>query len=156
MAYNVNHVLNTLLQRSFRESRLDMSPMKIQKMLFFTHGWHLATTGSPAVDQPFEVWQYGPVLSTIYHELKRFGSDPVTEYIKGYLEDKAYVVNSAETNLYRSVDIAWEKYIGIPAVNLSAMTHEPGSPWDIAMKRSLGQIPNDIIRDYFVRTATRH
>jgi hypothetical protein len=38
MAYNTRHVMNTILQRSFRERRGDMSPMKAQKLLFFTHG----------------------------------------------------------------------------------------------------------------------
>jgi uncharacterized phage-associated protein len=128
MAYNSNHVLNTILQRSFREGRTDMSPMKLQKMLFYTQGWHLATTGNPALDKPFEVWRYGPVVSQIYHDLKRFGAGPVTEYVKDLSDGKAYVVHIAETNLYKSIDIAWEKYVGIPAVNLSAMTHEPGSP----------------------------
>ena len=154
MAYNTDHVLNTILQRSFREGRTDMSPMKIQKMLFYTHGWHLATTGVPALDRPFEVWPYGPVVGKVYHDLKKFGPNAVTEYVKDVADGKAYIVNPAEANLYRSVDIAWEKYIGIPAVNLSAMTHEPNSPWDIANKQAMGVIPNEMIKDYFVRAAS--
>ncbi|WEA24008.1 Panacea domain-containing protein [Rhizobium binxianense] len=153
--YNTRHVLNTLLQRAFKEGRTDVSPMKAQKLLFYTHGWHLATTGRPAIDNNFGVWQFGPVVPEIYHDLKQFGSGPITAYVKNSFEDKPFVVNPANSALYQSLDIAWEKYIGIPAVNLSAMTHEPGSPWDIAKRQGLSIIPNDLIREYFVRSASR-
>ncbi len=151
--YETRHVLNSLLQRSFREARTDFSPMKAQKLLFYTHGWHLATTGKPAINLPFEVWPYGPVVDEIYRDLKRFGASAITAYVTTPGEDRPYVVSPQCTDLYQSLDIAWEKYIGIPAVNLSAMTHEPGSPWDIAKKSNLSVIPNDMIRDYFVRSA---
>ena len=153
MPFPTNHVANTLLQRAFREGRSDMSPMKLQKMLFYTHGWHLATTGIPAIEDHFEVWQWGPVVGNLYHELKHFGASSVTEYLKDRSEDKPFVVNSYYKNLYESVDIAWEKYIGINATRLSAMTHEPGSPWDLARQESRTYIPNNLIQDYFVRLA---
>lgn len=127
--------------------------MKLQKMLFYTHGWHLATTGSPAIDELFEAWQWGPVVGNLYHELKHFGSGAIYEYVKDRNSDKPFVVNDSFRSLYESVDIAWEKYIGINAPRLSAMTHEPGSPWDIAHKEGKTYIPNTSIQDYFVRLA---
>ncbi|EPE98632.1 Panacea domain-containing protein [Rhizobium grahamii] len=153
--YNTRHVLNTLLQRAFKEGRTDVSPMKAQKLLFYTHGWHLATTGHPAIEHNFDVWQFGPVVPDLYHDLKHFGSGPVSSYVKNPFEDKPFVVNPMKKALYESLDIAWEKYIGIPAVNLSAMTHEVGSPWDVARRQGLSTIPNALIRDYFVRSASR-
>lgn len=151
--YNARHVLNSLLERSFREGRADFSPMKAQKILFYTHGWHLATTGQPAINASFAVWPYGPVIADLYHDLKRYGASMITDYLLSPGEDRVYVVNPDCRAFYEAVDIAWEKYIGIPAVNLSAMTHEPGSPWDIAKRHNMSLIPNDLIRDYFVRAA---
>lgn len=153
MPYNTNHVLNTILQRAFKESRTDVTPMKAQKLLFYTHGWHLAITGQPAIDQPFEVWQWGPVVPLVYHELKKFGGDSISEYIKDPFADKPYVVNAVCKSLYDAVDIAWEKYIGISGMRLSAMTHEPGSPWDVAKRNNQTVISNDLIREYFVNLA---
>lgn len=156
MPFETNHVVNTLLQRAFNESRSDMTPMKVQKMLSYTHGWHLATTGRPAIDKSFEVWPYGPVVDKVYRELKFYGSSPVSNYIREKKPDGseiAYVVNEVYTDLYQSVDVAWEKYIGISAVRLSAMTHEPGSPWDLAKRQGMGTIPDMRIKDYFVRLA---
>ncbi|WP_315798593.1 Panacea domain-containing protein [Bradyrhizobium sp. SZCCHNRI3043] len=128
--------------------------MKAQKLLFYTHGWHLATTGQPAIDQPFEVWQWGPVVPVVYHELKRFGGSPITAYVKDPVADKPYVVNDSCKPFYDALDIAWEKYIGISGMRLSAMTHEPGSPWDIAKRQGETVISDDLIRQYFVRLAT--
>jgi uncharacterized phage-associated protein len=64
-----------------------------KKLLFYTHGWHLAITGQPAIDQPFEVWQWGPVVPRVYHELKKYGGGAVTGYVKDMFADKPYVVN---------------------------------------------------------------
>ena len=132
-----------------------MSPMKLQKMLFYTHGWHLATTGKPAIDDAFKVWPWGPVVEPLYHEVKQYGADRISEYIKDADDGRPFVVNPTYAQLYESVDIAWEKYIGIKATRLSAMTHEPGSPWDVAKRQGKTSIPNDMIQDYFVRLARR-
>lgn len=157
MPFDARHVMNSILERSFKEKRGDMSPMKAQKMLFYTHGWHLAVCGEPAVDQSFEVWPYGPVVPAVYHELKKFGAANINKYISEYApssgERKAYVVNKTFRAFYEALDIAWEKYIGIDAVNLSAMTHEDGSPWDRAKSENLSKIPNKYIQEYFVELA---
>ncbi|WFS02752.1 Panacea domain-containing protein [Rhizobium tumorigenes] len=149
------YVLNTLLQRSFKEGRSDFSPMKAQKILFYTHGWNLAITGKPAIDKHFSVWPYGPVVEDLYHDLKKFGSGPIATYLTEPGDAGPLVVNPADKDLYQSIDIAWEKYIGIPAVNLSAMTHEAGSPWDVAKRSGMPMIPDSMIREYFVKSATR-
>lgn len=149
------YALNTLLQRAFREGRIDMSPMKAQKMLFFTHGWHLAITGRPAIDQQFEVWQYGPVVGQLYHDLKKYGSSQITDYVKDELEEKVFVISPKNAEFYTSLDVAWEKYIGITAGSLSTMTHMPNTPWAVARDKGLSLIPNDIIRDYFVEQARK-
>lgn len=154
MTYNVRHVMNSLLERAFREGRGDMSPMKAQKMLFYTHGWHLATQGKAAINRQFEPWQYGPVVGLIYNDLRKFGGNRIGNYIPDET-GQAFVVNKACADIYQSIDIAWEKYIGIPAVNLSAMTHQPGSPWAVAKEKNLPYIPDEMIRDYFVREANR-
>ena len=154
MPFAARHVMNSLLERSFKEGRDDISPMKAQKLLFYTHGWHLAITGEPAIDQPFEVWPYGPVVGQIYHGLKGFGSGKITKYLTEFdfttQKEAAYVVNKERKQLYDALDIAWEKYVGISATSLSAMTHEEGSPWAISKAQGIASIPNDYIREYFV------
>jgi uncharacterized phage-associated protein len=149
--------MNAILERSFKEGRTDMSPMKAQKILFYINGWHQAVHGEPAIDLPFEVWQYGPVVPDIYHKLKSNGSENIRHYIKEYDPQsggsKSYVVSKNCKELYEILDIVWEKYIGIDATSLSAMTHEINSPWDRAKKEELSIIPDQYIQEYFVDLA---
>ncbi|WP_418146126.1 type II toxin-antitoxin system antitoxin SocA domain-containing protein [Variovorax paradoxus] len=161
MAYPTSHVANSLIQRGFKEARPDMSPMKLQKLLFFLHGWMLATTGRPAIDEDFRAWTYGPVAPTLYDKLKGFGSGSITQYVQDFdpysRQFTALVVSDTQTDFQRALDLTWEKYIGISALSLSAMTHEANSPWDITY-RSAGRdaaIPNDLIQRHFVAQANR-
>lgn len=156
--YNASIVANALLQRGFKESRRDLTPMKVQKLVWFLNGWHLAITGAPSITQPFEAWQYGPVVSSIYHGLKKYGSSPVTDYLKDYDPTTstfiAYVPAVEDTKFAEILDLTWEKYIGIDAIGLSAMTHAPGSPWYVAKQHGQSNIDNTLIKNYFIGLAT--
>ncbi|MBL8269253.1 Panacea domain-containing protein [Steroidobacter sp.] len=159
MPYSTETVVNSILQRGFREKRADLTPMKMQKLLYFLNGWHLAVSGKPVVDQPFEAWKYGPVVESAYKQMRRFGADCVSDYLKVLDpksgEWKAYVVSDDDKTFADVLDLTWEKYIGIDALHLSAMTHEKGSPWH-ETHRNAGQgsvIPNELIRKYFVGLA---
>ena len=157
MTYPTKDVVNAILQRSFREGRRDVSPMKVQKLLFYLDGWYLAVTGEPAIDDAFEVWKFGPVVPTVYHELKSYGSGPVTSYLKRLdLTTKtyqAYVVADTESKFQEVLDLTWEKYVGIDPLRLSAMTHAPDSPWAKAKRRGDTIIDNETIKTYFVGLA---
>lgn len=157
MPFHVRHATNSLLQRGFKEARADLSPMKVQKLLFFLNGWHLAVEGSAAIDTPFEAWPYGPVVPAIYHELKEFRGQPVSKYIKDPAWDrseaKAYVVNQTCKSFYEVLDLTWEKYIGFSALQLSAMTHDDGTPWAITSSAGGGPISDAVTKDYFVSLA---
>jgi uncharacterized phage-associated protein len=157
MPYETRVVVNSLLQRGFREKRTDMTPMKIQKLLFYLNGWQLAVTGKPAILGSFEAWKYGPVVPSIYRELKRYGAEPITEYLKEYDPEsesmKPFVVADSESEFQEILDLTWQKYAGIDPLRLSAMTHAPNTPWAMARKRGDTVIDNDTIKNYFIGLA---
>lgn len=136
-----------------------MSPMKVQKLMYYLNGWLLAIHGKSAVKEPFEAWPFGPVVEDVYHALKPYGSSCVNKYIKVFdpnlSEYKSYVVNRENKDFYDVLDLTWEKYIGFSALQLSAMTHATGSPWDEARKQNQDIISSDSIRRYFVGLAKR-
>jgi len=157
MAFPTNHVANTLLQRAFKEGRTDVTNMKLQKLMFFLNGWHLAVTGQPATQDPFEVWQYGPVIPSLYRKVQEYGRAPISRYIKEFDprsgSERAFVVHPDCKKFYEILDAVWEKYIGIDALRLSTMTHRPGTPWRRAKDEGKSVIPDDYIREYFVQEA---
>ena len=58
------NISNNLLQRAFTD-KISISPMKLQKLLYFTYKHYLkSTNGIPLFAERFEVWKYGPVLPT--------------------------------------------------------------------------------------------
>src|SRR5215467_7486621 len=79
MAYPAKAVANEFLYLA-KEERRPVTPMQLLKLVYFAHGWYLALTGERLIDERVEAWKYGPVVPSIYHEFKRFGNEPITEY----------------------------------------------------------------------------
>ena len=53
----------------------DITPMKLQKLLYFAHGYHLAVFGNPLIiGEDFEAWKDGPVVKGIYESFSSFGN----------------------------------------------------------------------------------
>ncbi|MCB0375635.1 MAG: DUF4065 domain-containing protein, partial [Sinomicrobium sp.] len=54
-----------------------ITPMKLVKLVYIAHGWHLGITDNALIDENPEAWKYGPVIPRIYHEFKKFGKNPI-------------------------------------------------------------------------------
>ena len=54
------------------EAVSDMSPMKLQKLLYYCQGYSLGLTGQPLFSDPIEAWQYGPVVRKVYKEYQHY------------------------------------------------------------------------------------
>lgn len=154
--YKTLHVANALLERGFKEGRADITPLKLQKLIYFLNGWHLAVTGFPAIDEPVEAWKYGPVVESVYQEFKEFGRSGINRYAREYDftsgEFKSYVVNKDQIKFYEIMDAVWERYVGYSPLVLSAMTHQESSPWYAAYRRGGGEISSTDIKNYFIST----
>jgi len=144
---------NTILQiaNSRPETRIDH--MKLQKLMYFSHGWHLALVGRPLAIEGFEAWDYGPVNRPVYSEFRRFGASPITSYALEYGTDdkipQAYVINKAYEETYKVIHAVWEKYSPFTALQLSEMTHQRGTPWWSVRESSGTTIPDSEIKRYF-------
>jgi uncharacterized phage-associated protein len=126
--------------------------MQILKLVYIAHGWQLGLHGRPLVNEPVEAWQYGPVIPSLYHDYKKYGSRP----IESIPETKPATFDDEEKNVIEQV---WKGYGKRSGVSLSSLTHEPGTPWSITVEQSgLGaEISNDLIEDYYGRlAANRH
>jgi len=150
MTYPIKHVVNCFLQRDFEDGTASITPMKMQKLLYFLHGWHLAITGHPVIEEKFSAWPYGPVEENLYHMLKNYRGTPITAYLKDGPGEPSFVVANTAEMFYKILDMVWRKYSDFSALQLSAMTHEQGTPWDMVYNHGTSPyIPNDMIQDYF-------
>jgi len=78
MGHTAKAVANYVLDLSEREG-VEITPLKLQKMVYIAHGWHLAIRGQPLVtDEYAEAWDHGPVFPSLYYEIREFGKKPIT------------------------------------------------------------------------------
>jgi uncharacterized phage-associated protein len=155
MPYSPRIVANALIRKALEHGE-KLTHLKLQKLVFFLHGWHLATTGRPALEgENVEAWPYGPVVPSLYHELKHYGS----RGIEGYLQEPdmrtgaitSYVPPPEDQHMWQLVDYVWRRYGRFSAIELSNMTHKPDSPWWRARATSpSAPIPDESIRAHFV------
>ncbi|MDX6806441.1 Panacea domain-containing protein [Terrihabitans rhizophilus] len=154
--YDAKAVANAILEKSFQEKK-PVSPLKLQKLLYYAHGYYSAAAGVPLIDQPFEAWEYGPVVPSLYREFRHCGNSPINSLASDYsweLEDFCPVPPvSDDRKMRRVIDFVWEAYGDYSPIELSEMTHQPDSPWDRTRKKNKGiknaDISQEMIEAYF-------
>ena len=153
MSRSVITVANTLLEKAIAEDEV-LTHMKLQKMTYCLHGWHLARLETPACAEPVGAWKYGPVFMALYREFKRFGGDNIDDfaYVVDEDGDRVYRVVSEENRIFHKVlEETWQKYAGYSATQLSTLTHQKGTPWHQAREAREPFIDNDAIRKHFIQ-----
>lgn len=164
MAYSAIAIANAFIQRAKEKGIKDLTPMKLQKLVFYAHAWSLVMSDKPLVKDKVFAWPYGPVIESIYHEFKGQGSTnittPGTELVwddsPEALIEFRYVtprVPEKDELTLSIVDSILEAYGDQSAISLSNLTHRPGSAWHKIVEEHGGGeprnlvIPNDVIKD---------
>jgi len=133
-------VAQYILTLSEEESGDGISNLKLQKLLYYVQGFHLAIKGSPLFGDEIKAWQHGPVIPDVYHEYKEFGS--------GYITKKADDVSDVEDNsdVKEIIDEVFQVYGQFSAWKLREMTHQE-PPWT---KTQMNQtISTSLMKEYF-------
>ena len=127
-----------------------LTPMQVLKLVYISHGWQLGLYGRPLVDEAIEAWPYGPVIPSVYHRYKRFGS----RFIDDIPTIQTDVFDKSEVSTITQVLKGYGRRSGI---SLSSITHEAGSPWSVTVKQAgVGAvISNDLIEDFYRRLASK-
>lgn len=136
MAYSAFAVANAFIQRAAERGITDLSPMKLQKLMYFAQAWHLKIRQTPLLDDTFARWQHGPVIPAVYHEFKAFGYKPITRKATtltleafGYPDSHAPIIPAHDASSWNLVDAVLTRYGQLDATTLSNMTHLQGSAW---------------------------
>ncbi len=157
MAYNAKQVANEFLVFAARDGK-ELTPMQLQKLVYFAYGWYLAITGQRLLNERIEAWQWGPVIPSLYSAFKKFGSDPITDLARD-AGAHAYRVRSTspieDDQAMRIIERVWDIYGKYTASQLSGMTHEPNSPWSRTSEKDIKgtDISDEVIADYFRKLA---
>ena len=161
MAFTAAAVANEFLTLAWSEDS-SITPLKMQKLVYFAHGWHLALFGQPLMMEPIQAWRYGPVVGSLYRLFRSFGSNPITEHACVISQDGYVPAQLANEGLDGEVARAkaviervWKEYGGFTASQLTTLTHSSNSPWSkVADKeRPEAQISNAAIQTFFLEQA---
>lgn len=155
--YNPLSVANELIAIARDEGEY-LTPLKLQKLLYFTHGYHWGINNAPAVNKPFEAWPYGPVSRIVYSAYADYESEPITQPVWRYFVHTVPPLEQDRNSesVREMARRVWETFGTFKAVDLSMRTHIEGSPWSNIKKRYPNltaskhiEIPEQDIRDYF-------
>ncbi len=140
-----------------------LTPMQLQKLVYFSHGWHLAFDQGPLSAEHAQAWRWGPVFPELYHALKRWGGDAVSEPVRvmrAQLSDDGYQLVETIPTVPESTPFSpelisrvWTVYGTMSGSALSRLSHDPDGPWHKIRTESRGvrgiDIPDVMIADYF-------
>ncbi len=146
----MNPVSPTLVAEQILWLRRDVetTPMHVLKLVYLAHGWMLGVTGEALIYEAVEAWTYGPVVPSTYHRYKAFGGDQIT--VERFDQSEKFDAEQREL-----VALVLDAYSNYTALQLSSITHQKDTPWDITCRKyGIGTIiPNELIRDHYRRLA---
>ena len=123
-----NDVADWFINRVDRDAGESMTPLALQKLVFFAQAWHLANLGQPLFADQFEAWAHGPVVRSIFDRFKHLSWEAIP------------AVNAAKEikgSASRLLEAVYERYGAYTAKKLEEMTHEKGGPWE----KTRGDLP---------------
>jgi uncharacterized phage-associated protein len=101
----------------------ELSNLKLQKLLYYAQGHHLARFGHRLFTEHIQAWSHGPVVPDVYHEYKSFGSGPVQ-----LPESDTFQWDEVDPQTTQFLSEVWNTYGGYSAGRLRNMTHGE-QPW---------------------------
>jgi len=140
--------------KSSQDKGGDISPMKLLKLCYIAHGWYMAFYNEDLIDETIYAWKYGPVIESIYHQFKPYGNGQINRlYSNPFSNGKYPLPNDKAVEDF--LDLIWDSYGKYTGVELSSMTHQQGTPWDIVWNKNRGCdlqhaiIPNELIKEHY-------
>lgn len=150
MSYKVAHVANTIVKQALRDG-IEITPLKLQKLLYFFYVTYKSRTGRKLFDDSFEVWDYGPVVPIVYFSYKnrKDSTAPIKEYMCEENGDTLLLDLTEDSPERRAFFDMWGKCSALTGTELSKLTHTEGSAWYKAYQADRKELDEaDISGDY--------
>ena len=138
-----------------------VTPLSLQKMLYFIQGLHMAFYGSALFPEDCQAWAHGPVYKEVYEVFRGFRYDPIEDrcFFNSFMRENEFDgLSGSEKKVVGLVAEALGKYSGKA---LEKVTHEE-TPWKEARagcspeQRSAAVISKEAVRAYFLTAASQY
>lgn len=135
--YSASQITNWILSRINVDAGDTISPLKLQKLLYYCQAWHYTIFNERLFDENIEAWAHGPVVPSQY---RRFASTP--RYANINTEeihiDEFHLSSKSEELLEEIMELYGEH----SAYYLEQLTHKE-RPW----KETRGELPPEAASD---------
>lgn len=143
-AIDVARYILALARASDEDGQEDdpISNLKLQKLLYYSQGFHLALYGRPLFPERIQAWEHGPVVPEVYREFKRFGAAPIS--------NEPCDTSLLDEPTRKLIDDVYTSFGQFTAWRLRQMTHkEP--PWCETYRKGVQniEIPHALLIKYF-------
>lgn len=119
-----------------------ISNLKLQKLLYYAQGFHLALFDEPLFPETIEAWAHGPVVPIVWRHFRDYGSDPIPpeEFDSDYFNEQTQ----------EFLDEIYSMFGQYSAWKLREMAHDE-PPWKDCYEECVAniEISHDSLRDYF-------
>jgi uncharacterized phage-associated protein len=151
----------------FVENVSPIDPLKLQKLAYFSYGWHLVIQNEPLFDELIQAWEYGPIVPGIYDSFKEFGKLNIPQ---GTFATSLELSNGRISKITPHIPLEDEFTQGFlekiknvfgsySGLQLSAMAHQTNTPWYSTRQQYPNRknivIPDDDIKFHFNRIANQ-
>lgn len=160
MPFDAKAVANFFLEIAQANGQT-IDPMKLQKLVYYAHGWYAGYTGQPLINESIEAWPYGPVVPSLYHAFKQFGAGPIQAKAHRFNGTDGFyeVPTPTDPAIRQFLSNIWASYGRYTGTALSEMTHAADGPWWQARQQSHGMrsadIPFGLIAEHFQAAVQR-
>ena len=122
----------------------EVTPLALQKLLYFIQGLHLAKFSRPMFPEPCYAWVHGPVYTSVYNLFRDFKYNPIED-------DRFALIEGEYENLAKEdlelIDLVVNSYGMYSGKVLEKITHQQ-RPWKEARKGYLDSEYSDVLIDY--------
>jgi uncharacterized phage-associated protein len=142
---SVDAVTNFFLDMDATRQEPDVTPLKLQKLLYFAQANYLASTDERLFDEDVEAFLHGPVVYKTYQRFMNISQILVRRDVSPSVETER-----VPEDVEHFLSAVWDKYKDFSASQLRHMTHVQ-DPWmdnyEHGGYRTV--IPDDELRGYF-------
>lgn len=134
----VRDVAKYFLSLSRESTPYAITPLKLQKLVYYAQGFHLRENGEVLFDDNLLAWDHGPVVRQLFDDYRDYGYFTIP--------CKPFNNNELQQEEIETMDEVWEQFGNLDGKLLEELTHQE-DPWLLTPRNRV--IVIDLIRDYF-------
>ncbi|MDY7223744.1 Panacea domain-containing protein [Halalkalibacterium halodurans] len=139
--YTAQEVADFFLSRNVPETNREITPLKLQKLVYYAQAWHLVEFDEPLFDEKIEAWDHGPVIPDLYFNYRHYKYNVIDEIPKD--------IKISSERQRKLLEQVWKVYGKFDGKFLEHLTHKE-DPWKKAYTPNKNnEITLTSIADYY-------